>query len=90
MKQLNKNCHSFNTPTAADAVADRASEDNGAIEQQQFEEGEVHEDGETDNMSPDTRVAKLIATQPDSDVLSHIYFKLQLTGKSRLIFQLSC
>ena len=65
MKQLNKNFHSFNTPSAADLVADSASEDDGAIEQQQFE------DGETD-MSLNTRVAKLTATQPTSDVLSDI------------------
>ena len=84
MKQLNKNFRSFNTPSAADVVADSASEDEGAIEQQQFEEGEVREDGETDNMSLDTRVAKLTATQPTSDVLSDIALDLkvkELTGE---------
>ena len=78
MKQLNKNFRSFNTPSAADVVADSASEDEGAIEQQQFEEGEVREDGETDNMSLDTRVAKLTATQPTSDVLSDIALDLKV------------
>ena len=37
MKQLNENFQSFNTPSAADVVADSASE--------------IREDGETDNMS---------------------------------------
>ena len=84
MRQLNKNFRSFNTPSAADVVADSASDDDGAIEQQQFEEGEVREDGETDNMSLDTRVAKLTATQPNSDVLSDIALDLkvkELTGE---------
>ena len=71
MKQLNKNFHSFNTPSAADVVADSASEDDGAIEQQQFEDGET-------NMSLDTRVAKLTATQPTSDVLSDIALDLKV------------
>ena len=84
MNQLNKSFSSFNTPTALDVVADSASEDDGAIEQQQFKEGEVCKDGETDNMWLDTRVAKLIATQPDSDVLSDIALDLkvkELTGE---------
>ena len=78
MKQPNENFRSFNTPSAADVVTDSASEDDGAIEQQQFEEGEMREDGETDNMSLDTRVAKLTATQPASDVLSDITLDLKV------------
>ena len=83
MKQLNKNFRSLNTPSAADVVADSASEDDGAIEQQHTVR-RIREDGETDDMSLDTRVAKLTATQPTSDFLSDIALDLQvkeLTGE---------
>ena len=68
MKQLNENFRSLNTTSAADVVADSGREDDGAIEQQQVEEGKIRAEGDTDKMSLHTRVAKLIAPQPDSDV----------------------
>ena len=68
MKQLNENFRSFNTTSAADVVADSGSEDDGAIEQQQVEEGKIRAEGDTDKMLLHTRVAKLIAPHSNSDV----------------------